>query len=303
MADDKKIIEEYKKAFSEYVKDGIIDLDSRLKTKFTFQIHRLETIVNKLKGVIPPFRQSHYFITLVKKGSGQKSVGHFTFPIKKRTLLITPKRVIHSSRYWSKCSGYILCFNLDFFLQKAFPKQHIVGKKIFKKSVKPFLTLSEGQVKKLEVIFEYIIKEHKGGLNQKNEMIAVKILELLIHCDRFFSDAHDQGCEEIYNHTIEQFNELLEKQFAVKRSVKFYAESLYLHPNHLNFLSKKHTGLTAKETINNRILMEAKYLLTSCPLSIKEIAHQLGFEYAESFHSFFKKYVQMTPSEYRLEFT
>jgi AraC family transcriptional regulator, transcriptional activator of pobA len=300
---DTSIIQEYREAFRKYTKDGIIDMDNRLRHKFAFHIHRLETIVNELKGVVPPNRQSQYFITLVKKGSGQKTIGHFDFPMKKNTLMIVPKRVMHSSSYWSlQCAGYVLSFSIDFFLQKAFPKQLIIGKKIFKISTKPFLTLSNDEAKKLEVIFEDIITEHQEGQNAKNEMIAVKILELLIQCDRLYSELQSEGNEEIYNHTIEQFNELLEKNFSGSRSVKFYADALHIHPNHLNFLSKKLTDLTAKETITNRILSEAKYLLTSTSFSVKEIAYKLGFEHPDYFHSFFRKGVQATPAEYRNKF-
>jgi AraC family transcriptional activator of pobA len=303
MQEDIKIIQEYREAFQKYVKDGIIDMDDRLRYKFTFHIHRLETIVKELKGIVPPNRQSQYFITLVKKGFGEKSIGHFTFPIRKNTLMIVPKRVMHSSSYWSlQCSGYVLSFDIDFFLQNAFPRQLIIEKKIFKISLKPFLILSNEELKKLEIIFEDIIAEYQEGRNAKNEMIAVKILELLIQCDRFYSESQSINNDQIYSNTMEQFNELLEKHFSKKRAVKFYADALYLHPNHLNFLSKKHTGLTAKETISNRVLLEAKYLLASSTFSIKEISYKLGFEHPEYFYSFFRKAEHVTPAKYRSEF-
>jgi AraC family transcriptional regulator, transcriptional activator of pobA len=303
MPEDTRIIDEYREAFRKYAKDGIIDMDHRLRRKFDFHIHRLETVVSELKGVVPPNRQSQYLITLVKKGSGQKTIGHFDFPIKRNTLMIVPKRVMHSSSYWSlQCAGYVISFSIDFFLQNAFPKHLIAGKKIFKISLRPFLTLSNDEAKKLSLIFEYIIAEDNGGENEKNEMIAVKILELLIECDRLFSAPQSPGVEEQFNHTIERFNELLEKNFSIERSVKFYADSLHVHPNHLNFLSKKLTDLTAKETINNRILLEAKYLLTSTSFSIKEIAYKLGFKNPEYFYSFFRKGVQTSPAAYRNKF-
>ncbi|HEX9512395.1 MAG TPA: helix-turn-helix domain-containing protein [Puia sp.] len=304
MTDDLTIIREYKEAFRKYAKEGIIDLDNRLKYKFDFQIHRLEEVVKELKGKVPPNRQSQYFITLVRNGSGQKSIGHYDFPIKKNTLMVIPKRVMHSSSYWSmRCSGYVLSFNIDFFLQNAFPRKHIIGKKIFKISLKPFLTISKEQTGKLATIFEFIIKEHREGRNPKNEMIAVKILELMIQCDRMYTEASTLGDNHIYDTNFEQFTELLDKHFADQRSVKFYADALKVHPYHLNFLSKKLTGVSAKEAINNRILMEAKYLLTSTTLSIKEIAYQLGFENPEYFYVFFRKEINTTPSTYRDEFS
>jgi len=300
MNDDNIIVKEYKEAFRKYSKDGIIDLDNRLRYKFSFQIHRLEYVINELGGIVPPNRQSQYFVTLIKKGSGQKSIGNFNFSIKKNTLLCIPKRVMHSSQYWSlECSGYVLSFNLDFFLQKAFPRQLIISKKIFKTSVKPYLFLSTSQMEKLEVIFEYVIGERESGYNTNDEMVAVKILELLVQCDRFYTEVQEEGKEVIFHDILEQFNLLLEKNFSTHRSVKFYADALHIHPNYLNHLSNKHSGHSAKEAINLHILTEAKFLLASSSLTIKEIAYKLGFEYPEYFNVFFRKSLNTSPARYR----
>ena len=303
MNEDDIILKEYKEAFRKYSRDGIIDLDNHLKHKFKFQIHRLENVISELEGVVPPSRLSQYYITLIKKGSGQKSIGHFNFLIGKNTLLCIPKRVMHSSQYWSlECSGYVLSFDIDFFTQKAFPRQLIVKKKIFKSSIKPYMVLSVPQRKKLEPIFEFILKEYKDGFNTKNELIAVKILELMIQCDRLYTAAASSGDKPVYDRNFEQFNELLDKHVAEERSVTFYANALKVHPYYLNFLSKKLTGLSAKEAINNRVMLEAKYLLTSTALTIKEIAYKLGFDDPDYFYIFFRKQVNKTPSAYRGEF-
>jgi AraC family transcriptional regulator, transcriptional activator of pobA len=302
MDQDALIIRDYREAFEKYARNGIIDLDNKLKSSFSFQIHRLDAIVKGLNGIVPPSRQSQYFITLIKKGTGEKSVGHFTFPIGKNLLMVIPKSATQSSRYWSlDCTGYVLSFNLDFFLQNSFPKHHIVNKIIFKSSSKPYLILKNDQVKKLAPLFEYILGEHKGDLAGKKVMLAVKILELIIESDRLFSDAQSQQKEQIYNPLVEKFNELIEKHYSNQRSVSFYANRLHTHPYHLNALVKQYTGLTAKETVLNHIVLEAKVLLTSTSLTIKEIAYKLGFDHPEHFSSIFKKIQKITPTRYRLK--
>jgi AraC family transcriptional regulator, transcriptional activator of pobA len=98
---------------------------------------------------------------------------------------------------------------------------------------------------------------------------------------------------------IRRFIDLLEVNFPQERSVKFYAGQLTMHPNHLNSLIKKHTGLTAKESIQNRVLLEMKYLLHSTNLSIKEISNQVGFNDPNYFTSFFTRFENMSPGNYR----
>ena len=87
-----------------------------------------------------------------------------------------------------------------------------------------------------------------------------------------------------------------------QRSVKFYADQLNVHPNYLNSIVKKQTGLTAKESIQNRLLLETKYLLHSTNLSIKEIANQVGFTDPNYFTSFFSKLENISPGNYRSSF-
>jgi AraC-like DNA-binding protein len=301
MTEDALIIKEYREAFRKYAKDGIIDLDDRLKYKFNFQIHHLEDYVRELEGIVPPNRQSQIFICLVTDGTGEKTIGHFTFPIHKNLLFIIPERVVHSGKYWCDYArGYFLSFNIEFFLQNAFPKHHIADKKIFRRSIRPYLNLTPDQTSKLQTIFIYLTEEYNGEKTRKNEMIAIKVLELIVLCDRFFTDAETLQHESIYNNVVEKFNDLIRKHYSKERSVGFYAKTLNIHPNHLNALVKKYTGLTAKETIDDYIVMEAKVLLHSSSLTIKEIGYELGFNSPDQFSSFFRKRLNLSPSHYKL---
>ena len=299
-ASDSEILNAYKEVFQRFVKDGVIDMDKRLKHKFSYQIHRLENVVPKLNGVVPPNRQSMYYITFFKKGAARKNVGMFSFEVTNNTLLLIPQRVIHSTLYESlQCSGYVLNFNIDFFLNNAFPKKLVIGKKVFKTSLKPYLKVSAAQRKLLEPIFEAILKENTAAQLGRNEMIAIKILELLILADRLFTEVEAVGEESIYHPTVEKFNELIEDHYSKERGVGFYADALSIHPGHLNFLMKKHNGLNAKKTIDNRLLMEAQSLLATSAYSVKEIADRLGFSDANYFSSFFTRMAKMSPTAYR----
>ncbi|HEX9503413.1 MAG TPA: AraC family transcriptional regulator [Patescibacteria group bacterium] len=296
------IIEEYRNAFRKYANKGIIDMDAYLKHTFSFHIHRLEEVVSAWEGIVPANRQSQFIIALIKKGTGQKTIGHFSFPIQKNTLLVVPQRVPHSGKYFSlDCSGFMLSFDMGFFFEHFFPKNLIANKRIFKKSVKPFMILTYEQTEDLSAIFEYLLEEYNQQLTNKDEMIAVKVLELLIQCDRYFSGTASYRNLDSYCEVIESFNELIQDHFSTERSVQFYANSLHIHPNYLNFLTKKYTGMTAKQTIVDHIFLEAKGLLGSPSLTVKEISFNLGFTTPGCFSSFFKKMSNMSPSKFRKE--
>jgi len=99
------------------------------------------------------------------------------------------------------------------------------------------------------------------------------------------------------------FLSLLEKQFPVD-SPRFalklkkagdYANKLAVHVNHLNAAVQEITGKSTTTHINEKIVLEAKSLLTHTDWSVAEIAYSLGFEYASYFNNFFKKHTTTTP--------
>jgi len=297
---DDLVLQKYKQIYSRYLKDGIIDIDKRMKHKFDYQIYTLEEAIPQVNHVVPPSRQTPYWIVLVKKGTGDKYIGSYSFPVKKNTLYIVPKRVLHSSNNWSAdIAGYILVFNVDFFLNNAFPKQHIINRKVLKNSIRPYLFLNDIQMQSVSAIFDSIMQERTLKKAEKDEMIAIKILELLINCDRLFTEAEQIGNEVVFHPVIEQFNNLLEANFTNEKTVSFYADALNIHPNNLNFLTKKHTGISAKQSINNRIITEAKYLLAHSDMNIKSMSHHLGFNESHNFSTFFQRYAGTTPMAFK----
>ncbi|MFC0515527.1 helix-turn-helix domain-containing protein [Mucilaginibacter angelicae] len=295
-----KVLARYLQAFTKFSGDGVIDLDKRLKYKFEYLLHDLGRVVRIFNGTVPPSRQSIYTIALIKEGSGLKNIGQHAFPILNNTLFIIPARVIQSSRYDTlACIGFLLHFDLDFFSKTVFPKESIINRKIFRTISKPYLYLNKSQAKSVSRIFEQMMNEADEIKNEDKDMLAVKILELLIHCDRLFSKTSFIGNEIGYHPVIHRFSELLEYNYKTHRSVQFYAKTLNVHPNHLNFLLKKHNGLNAKQYINNKIISECKYLLSNSSFIIKEIANHMGFDDPNNFSTFFQKCTGQTPLSYR----
>jgi AraC family transcriptional activator of pobA len=303
MIDDKLILSEFKETFRRNVKENVLDLDKKFSHKFNFQVHRFEDVLRDTNRSIPPNRWSYYRIGLLKKGSGDFITGIHKFKAAKNTLIVIPSRVITSNKNWTQdTEGYVLLFNIDFFLQNKFPHKYIESKKIFNSSVKPYIHLTNRQAEEIADIFETILKENQVNNNYKDELIALKTLELIILSERLFDEEQHLEINMPSIQIIRKFIDLLEANFLHERSVKFYADQLAMHPNYLNSLIKKHTGLTAKESIQNRVLLETKYLLHSTNLSIKEISNQVGFNDPNYFTSFFTRFENISPGNYRLLF-
>lgn len=84
-----------------------------------------------------------------------------------------------------------------------------------------------------------------------------------------------------------------------QRSVKFYADSLYITPKYLSTVIKEISGRSAAEWINDFVVQEAKMMLNYSNQSIQEITYSLNFSTQSFFGKYFKRHTGMSPSEFR----
>ena len=95
------------------------------------------------------------------------------------------------------------------------------------------------------------------------------------------------------------FRDHIEEQFRSWHKVSQYADRLGYSTRTLNRLARQHTGLSAKELIDERVVLEAKRQLSHADASVSEIAEQLGFDDASNFSSYFRRQTGMTPGAFR----
>lgn len=74
------------------------------------------------------------------------------------------------------------------------------------------------------------------------------------------------------------------------------AQAFYLTPEHINFIFKQEIQMTPSEVINRERCLRAHQLLID-GASVKEAAHQVGFNDPLFFSRVFKKYFQVPPSK------
>ena len=96
-----------------------------------------------------------------------------------------------------------------------------------------------------------------------------------------------------------EFTLLLEAQHSQTHAVTDYAEALNITPRQLSDITRQLVGRTAKHLIEDRLVLEARRLLTFTNLSVKEIAHRLGYKDPSHFSKIFKKKTQTTPQDYK----
>ncbi len=80
------------------------------------------------------------------------------------------------------------------------------------------------------------------------------------------------------------------------------ARALNMSYRTLARIFKKETGVTLVEKLNELRLRQAQYLLQETELSISQIAQETGFENIHYFSGTFKKYMRVSPKQFREAF-
>ncbi|MGN0277699.1 MAG: AraC family transcriptional regulator [Hominisplanchenecus sp.] len=101
------------------------------------------------------------------------------------------------------------------------------------------------------------------------------------------------------NSSVENAISYINKHFQEDISLEMLAETANLSLYYFIKIFSKQTGFTPYQYIMNTRITAAKYLLKTPELSIKDIAFRTGFHSESSFCTSFKKYEDVTPSQYR----
>lgn len=98
---------------------------------------------------------------------------------------------------------------------------------------------------------------------------------------------------------VHEFINLAWTHYVENRKVSFYAAALRISLPHFCSVIKKATGKTARDIIATIVIADAKVQLKSTTSPIKEIAINLGYHNIAFFDKYFRRYVGMSPLEYR----
>jgi len=122
-------------------------------------------------------------------------------------------------------------------------------------------------------------------------------LLITLHC--FANKNADKPAQTSRKHEIVHgFFTLIFEHYKDAKDVSFYADKLYVSPKYLSALVKRETERSAKDCIDNYVILESRVLLNSS-FTIQEISQQLNFPNQSFFGKYFKKHTGMSPSMYR----
>lgn len=124
-------------------------------------------------------------------------------------------------------------------------------------------------------------------------LIKVYLLNLIRLNNLHFLE-QDTNQKRIY-----QFIILLDQYFKEQRNADFYATDMGISAKRLNQILKLKMNKSITQLIHERLILEAKRMLISSEMTIKEIAFELNFDDPAYFSRFFKKNTQLSPEKFK----
>lgn len=176
-------------------------------------------------------------------------------------------------------------------------------------AIKGFLFSKENPVLPLSALFAEKCRRNFISIQEKvedlthrfrSELVNLQLQIFVMEMWNIFADQMElrfNGTEK--SRLFERFLQLVQKHCLEHREVGFYSDLLAITPKYLTEVSKKSSGKTASEWIQNYTVQRLIILLKNPGLTFTEIADALHFSSQSFFSRYVKKALGVSPSEYR----
>lgn len=257
------------------------------------------------QDVRSPFARLYY----VTAGTAEVIMPNYTIHLRPGHLYLVPSFALHSNR----CNGHFEHYYVHLYED---PKSEVhifedlelpyevkgtsLDEALFARLLRSNPTMGLGKFDpqsydNTEQLVTDIRRDKQHGFANRMEMRGI-IYQLL---SRFLVQAvtkvhsDDDRIQSILMYIRKNLNEL--------NDVDTLAKMTDLSKDHFIRLFKKATGETPIQYITLRKIERAEILLSTTNLSVKDVAHTLGYEDHSYFNRLFKKCVGLTPRDYRIK--
>lgn len=249
-----------------------------------------------------PFRMDFYAFCLCISGMIEVEIDQVSYVVEKDGLLISaPSTVVRFVRTSPDFKMRLLFFEKNFLLKNISNPFVIEKMELFRQSSYRILLVGRQDAEQMLNLLDYL--NSKATVNGKftGEIIRTIIFNLLLETAEIINAREEPQTDAslLADNLFFNFVSLVRAEVLQHRDVAYYADRLAVSGKYLLQLTRKSSGKTPHEIIDEALLKEAYVLLGSPAINISEIAYRLQFNSVSAFGRFFKKYTSISPSEYR----
>jgi AraC-like DNA-binding protein len=267
-----------------------------------YQLEKIHAFSKKDRDamVMDLHRDDHYIFVLCEKGGSKAVVDFELFSIAQGTLVYVLPGQVHS--YYDVeegITGWFVAMDPGT-IPEAF--RSVLEDPLLSKRPLPVCT---GDLSRLAKCLELADElQTRGGSTYSRQGVYFLLASFTAMVAELYSGRQGMtvGTVSRSQNINRDFRAMVAERYKTLKSPAEYASALHLSLSYLNEAVKEATGFTVNYWIQHEILLEAKRLLYYGGGSVKEVAHELGYEDHAYFSRMFKKVVGRTPGAFRAEF-
>ncbi|NQX84791.1 MAG: helix-turn-helix domain-containing protein [Flavobacteriaceae bacterium] len=251
---------------------------------------------NNAQLIHQPHKHDFYLCVLFENGKGIHTIDFNSYPIAAGSVFFLKPGQTHFWKFDTPPKGYII-FHTPEFYNAHFQHKDTKNYDFYATQNPPHLILKQSESTAIAIYFKLLYHEYIQNLKHKRQKLANLIDTLYIDLAREYQNTIALPVHQspVYLKTIDTFEATIETHYKTEKTVRFYASQLNITTKHLNRITKQTLNKTAIQLINERVILEAKRLLSYNKMPLKDIAIALGYEDYAYFSKRFKQSTTVSP--------
>ncbi len=241
-----------------------------------------------------PHRHMYYELFFFKKGGGAHFIDFIEHRINDNSVHLIMPGQVHLLRRHPSSHGAVIHFKKETAMQ--LPQVY----SILQNAASPIFDQDEVAFKPIQTILSQLEEAVKSEEQNIDEITAC-LWHMLLKVTAAQKHTRIKYESRSYKYFAE-LKQLVEDNYRNNYLPVWYAAQLHITEKRLNEICKEATGNTVSNYLKERILLEAKRLLSHSAGSVKEIGYHLGFEDPSYFARFFKKNAGITAGDFKEQY-
>ena len=241
-----------------------------------------------------------YTLIYITNGTGKFDIDFEKHVASKNKLFF-----IEKFRYWKitkskELNGIVIQFTDSFYNYIYTGNPRIKSDQSLIGDILPSIRIDARNHKILINLLSIMQNEYSNLISNSKEILCLSLKTLILMYRRKAYSKDRLIISDRKKLLLFEFRKLVNNKFSEIKKPSDYAGLLNVTSNYLNSICQEIYHRTVSDIIQERVVLEAKRLLSHTSMSVSEIAYKLGFNDNSYFGRYFKKATGFPPERYRV---
>ncbi len=247
--------------------------------------------------ILTPHKHDFYMMVLFTHGTGAHEIDFINYKVVPGSLFFLRPGQMHNWKLSKDINGFVFFHSKEFYDSKT-GLEKIQDYPFFNSlNNSPLTLLKKENLKKITTLLAELKQEYEEDNALKFQKLFTLITNIYIELARVYKvQKHTE--KQSYLSKLKELEELIDKNFKTIKYPNEYAALMAMTEKHLNRICRTCINKTTTDLISDRVVLEAKRLLTHSKLTVSQVAEELGYSDHSYFTRLFKKKTGETPLEF-----